>query len=252
MSEQIKNTSTFISGLLFILLLLSCDSPPAARKIVNRAIEKHGGKKYKHSRVSFDFRGRHYVAERKGGRFTYIREFDNKEGLVKDILTNEGFTRLLNGDTVKLPRSKAEAYKNSTNSVIYFAFLPFSLNDPSVNKEYIGLKELKGNHYHKIRVTFDPSDEVGEHQDTYIYWFDKDDYSMDYFAYLFHTDGGGIRFRDAKNVREINGIVFADYYNYALSDTTIALSVTDSLFSKGKLELLSEINLKNVKVEILN
>ena len=55
-----------LSGLL-VLQLQAADS--LAQQIIDRAIEVHGGEKYQSSRIEFDFRNRHYAAERLGEFF---------------------------------------------------------------------------------------------------------------------------------------------------------------------------------------
>lgn len=244
-----KHQTPFI---LIFMLMTACQSTDEARKIVDKAIAVHGGKLYDRMFVEFDFRNRHYTALRDNGYFTYTRQFTDSLGLVRDILTNKGFTRTLNGDTVNLPEERAAAFTNSVNGVIYFALLPQALNDPPVITEKLGDVQVNGKEYHKIKVTFDANRGKEVHNDIFVYWFEKDSYAMDYFAYLFFSDGGGIRFREAFNTRKINGIVFSDYKNYALSDTTFDVTRVDSLYLENRLNLLSEIRLENIQVTILN
>ncbi len=234
-----------------ILLFHSCQNGSGARKIVDAAIERHGGDFYEHMRIQFDFRDKHYTAVRSAGKYSYTREFRDSAGFIKDVLTNTGFTRLVNGDTADLPEKKANAFKNSVNSVLYFALLPYGLNDPAVQKELLGEVTLKGKEYFKVKVTFDRSGGGEDHDDIYVYWFDKEDYSMDYLAYLYYSGEGGIRFREAVNVRTINGITFSDYNNYALESTDFDVTQTDRLFVEEKMRLLSEIDIENIVVKIL-
>jgi len=235
-------------GLLFMVVLISCEPVSPGRRIVDQAIELHGGDLYDHMFLEFDFRSRHYTAKRNKGYFTYTREFTDSSGHVKDILTNDQFVRVISGDTVDLTREWSKAYSNSVNGVIYFALLPQALKDPSVNVELIGDRKIDGKDYHKIKVTFDQEGGGKDHDDVFVYWFDKVNSRMDYFAYLFYSDGGGIRFREAVNFRNVNGILFADYNNYALSDTAFDVTQIDNLYIRGQLDLLSEIKLENIQV----
>ena len=69
---------------------------------------------------------------------------------------------------------------------------------------------------------------------------------MDYLAYSYEVDGGGVRFREAYNTRKIGGVLFQDYVNYKhLKNTDV--STFDILFEKGELKELSRIELENVK-----
>ncbi|MBS0000027.1 MAG: hypothetical protein KFF73_13695 [Cyclobacteriaceae bacterium] len=239
---------------LFILLIpgmIACGQTNEARKIVDQAIGVHGGKLYNQIYLEFDFRGRHYTARRQNGLFTYTREFQDSAGLTRDILTNKEFVRTVNGDTFDLPEERANAFTNSVNAVIYFALLPQALNDPAVNLELIDDVSINGKEYHKVKVTFNKQGGGKDHEDVFIYWFEKDTYRMDYFSYLFFSDGGGIRFRKAFNTRNINGIMVSDYKNYALNDTTFDITRIDSLYLNDELELLSEIRLENLQVTLL-
>lgn len=244
-----KHLKLFI---ILISLMTACQSTNEARKIVEKAITAHGGKLYDQMFVEFDFRNRHYTATRDNGYFIYTRQFQDSTGLIRDILTNEGFVRTLNGDTVDLPEERAAAYTNSVNGVIYFALLPQALNDPPVITEKLEDVRIRGKEYHKIKVTFNTTGGSDVHDDIFVYWFEKDSSAMDYFAYLFYSDGGGIRFREAFNTRNINGIVFSDYKNYALNDTTFDVTRIDSLYRENQLSLLSEIRLENIQVTILD
>jgi hypothetical protein len=71
---------------------------------------------------------------------------------------------------------------------------------------------------------------------------------MDYFAYSYESDGGGIRFREAINPRKIGGILWQDYVNYKPADETVSLDTLESMFISGTLEKLSEIKMENITV----
>lgn len=217
-----------------------------AQEVVDSAIAVHGGELFNHMALSFDFRDRHYTALRENGNFVYIREFTDSLGQVKDVLSNSGFYREVNGAKVKLTDERTNAYSNSVNSVIYFALLPFGLNDASVNKEYLGITSIKGESYHKIKVTFDQEGGGSDHEDEYVYWINTNSHRVDYLAYSFQVNEGGMRFREAKNVRNVDGILFADYINYKPVADTATLEKLDTAFENGELEKLSEINLENI------
>ena len=141
-------------------------------------------------------------------------------------------------------------YSNSVNSVHYFALLPYGLNDPAVVKTYVGEESLGQKTYHKLEITFMQDGGGKDHDDVFIYWFDVDTYRLDYLAYKYYTDGGGMRFREAFNQRVINGIHLADYENYKPEQPT-ELEKMGQAFESGTLKLLSTIALENVSVELL-
>jgi hypothetical protein len=221
--------------------------PPAVQEIVDGSIKVSGGEQYKSSMISFDFRGHHYVMEpHESGRILKRIRFTDSV-TVTDVKQGNEFQRLMNDSVVAVPDSMAIRYANSINSVHYFAYLPYGLNDPAVNKKLLGEVTVDGRPYYEVQVTFDREGGGKDYEDVYVYWFNKQNLKPDYLAYEFETDGGGLRFRKAYNERYVGGIRFVDYYNYE-SEVGIHPSLLDSLYQAGKLRLLSKIELRNIEV----
>ena len=233
-------------------LLLSCNEQDkkvlTAQQIVDRSIVICGGERFPTSDISFEFRQRKYVKEYRGGQKTLKRIFRNDSLPIVDVKTSSGFERYVDGTLVKIPDSLAHAYANSINSVHYFAYLPYGLNDPAVQKEYLGRIGIHDQEYYKIKVTFDQENGGDDFDDVYIYWFNTKTLKPDYLAYEFHVDGGGLRFREAYNKRYINGIRFVDYKNYKPKANSRSIYKIDKLYMQGELELLSTIDLKQIEV----
>ena len=246
----LKTTLPLLSRILFLFTLLGSLSAckDKAQRIVDSAISTHGGRTFNSFVLEFDFRGRHYTASRDGGKFTYSREFTDSTGQIKDVLDNEGFTRYRNNSALDIPEERKKAFTRSVNSVIYFMLLPFGLNDDAVNKEWIEETTIDGRPYEVIRVTFDQAGGGEDHEDVFLYWFHREKNTMDYFAYSYKTEGGGIRFREAVNPRKIGGILVQDYINYKPADESIPVDSLERMFLSGTLERLSEIRLENVSV----
>ncbi len=226
-------------------------SPDTAQSIVDSCISVHGGDNYLQARISFDFRGRSYTSIRRGGQYQYERSFVNpRDSLeyIHDVLSNEGFYREINGERQIIADSFVNKYSNALNSVIYFACLPYGLNDGAVYKKYIGEVSIKDEPYHKVQISFDEEGGGEDFDDVFIYWIHTKTYQMDYLAYRYHVNGGGVRFREAYHQREVGGIRFADYVNYKM-DKTLDLSEIDKYFEAGVLSKLSLIELENLTVE---
>ncbi len=227
----------------------SCDSRTEAEKIVGNAIVAHGGEKYFTSNISFDFRDKHYKIFKSRTDYQYSREFTDSTGRVKDVLNNDGFVRTVNDVQIDtLVDERIGAFSRSVNSVAYFAFLPYGLNDPAAIKSYEGITEIDNERYHLIRVTFKEEGGGEDFDDIFLYWIGVDDFLVDYIAYSYHTDGGGVRFRSVSQSREVEGIVFQNYLNYKPADKNTPVDQMQELYISGELELLSEINLENIKV----
>jgi len=235
----------------FIVFGLACQPKSDPKKIIANAIEAHGGQDYDGKHISFSFRDRDYDVYLNSGQFTYERMWEDSIGNVHDVLTNEGFTRKVNGKEMVLSAEDETIYTNSLNSVVYFALLPQPLTDPAVNATYLGADTINSEQYYKVRVTFDQAGGGTDFDDVFVYWFHQDKHTMDYLAYEFHVNGGGTRFREAYNVREVNGLRFADFINYTDTLHQFPLEEYNIQFTSQQVQELSRIDLENVQVEVI-
>lgn len=233
--------------LIFVLSLAACkDKADKAHEIVEKSIEVHGGKKYENFTAEFDFRKFHLKLMHENGRFQYERiSKDSARNDIWDIINNDGFMRLINGNQVQLSEKDVTKYTNAVNSVAYFVLLPYKLQDKAVNLEYIGETILENKKYDKIKVWFSKEGGGKDFEDIYCYWFNQETHTLDYIAYA----NGGPRFRRVKSRQTIGGIVFQDYENFAITDTTLQTSEYDKAFLAGKDSLLSLIEQKNIVVK---
>ncbi len=229
-------------------LFVTCSK---AQPIIDKAINAHGGELYNDVKINFDFRDKSYEAVRKGKDFTYTRSFTDSVGTIRDTLSPKGLIRHVDDIPFDLSDEMSRKYTESVNSVIYFALMPYNLNDPAVIKEYKGESKIKGKAYHKIFVTFQKKGGGKDYQDQFMYWINKKTNKIDYMAYNFHNEGGGTRFRAAYNPRIINGITFLDYVNYKGDDKFKPIQDMDKRFLKDELKILSKIELKNISVKSL-
>jgi len=239
---------------LFLLICLglgftACDSRSEAQRIIDDSIAAHGGDDFSKSRIEFDFRNIHYRIFKTESEFEYIREFSDSTGQVIDVLNNAGFIRTVNGLKIDtLDQEWIGKYSRSVNSVAYFAFLPYGLNDASVIKEYLGETTLNDKTYELIKVVFQQEGGGEDFDDKFLYWIGKDDHFIDFMAYSYHTDGGGVRMREVKEVINVGGIRFQNYVNLNPVDKDTPVEKMQDLYLSGDLELLSEINLENISV----
>lgn len=241
-----------VSAFLCVLFFCCHDATKeSGADIVNNAIIEAGGTAFESSKVAFVFRDKSYKATRTDGLFKLEQQYVLEGDTIHNVLTNTKFTQFVNSKEQKLNDTLVSKYKNALNSVHYFSVLPYGLNAEAVNKVAIGEVEIKGETYQKIKVTFNEAGGGDDFDDVFIYWFHKEKKTTDYLAYKYHTNGGGIRFREAKNIRRINNLRFADYNNYKPKNKNVNFYNIDSLFNSGELQLLSEINLENIEVEIL-
>jgi hypothetical protein len=237
--------------LFFIVLILGCKPSKkelTAQEIIDASIVNSGTDKVANSNITFTFRDKKYSAKRNKGTFSLTRSFDS----ITDILSNTGFKRFVNQIEIKVADSMVARYTNSVNSVHYFSALPFGLNDTAVLKKRLASSTIKGKEYYKIEVTFSEKGGGEDFDDVFIYWIGKEDFLVDYLAYSYHTNGGGKRFRVLKEQCSKNGIRFVDYYNYKPLNKSISLLDIDKAFEKNQLQKISEIILKDIKVDMLD
>jgi hypothetical protein len=222
-------------------------SIPDAQGIVDGAIEAAGGDRYRTSRIRFVFRDREYITYREEGQRVLERITVSDTGRIADIRRGNAFTRIIDGIPRELADTTRQKLSDAVNSVHYFAYLPYGLNDPAVNKTYLGIGKIGDSEYHKIQVTFDREGGGTDYDDVFVYWFHTQTLLPEYLAYEYHTNGGGKRFREAYNERRVEGIRFVDYRNFKYYGP-LPVSELDSLFEKGELEELSKIVLTDVQV----
>jgi len=249
-----------MKNLLFAIvlsgLLSSCEkSHTDPQDIVDRSIEAHGGGNYEDVFVEFDFRNHHYTLERQGESFKYTRILEDTIGTIKDVLVNAtNFQRYFNDREVVISSKRTKAFTSSVNSVLYFIQLPSLLNDRAVIKEYLGESVIEGNEYYRVRVTFKQIGGGENFEDVFCFWFNKETFTVDYFAYSYSDDEGiGSRFRKAINPRRVGGILFQDYINYRPRKEigSQEVEIHDRLFLESQLEELSRIENRNIRVQSL-
>lgn len=248
------NKASLLSIILLLLLFCAaCESKSEADKIIDNAIAAHGGDRFSTSEIEFDFRNIHYTIYKTADKFEYIREFSDSLGMVKDVLNNSGFVRTIDGIVIDtLSQVNIGKYSRSVNSVAYFAYLPYGLNDAASIKSSLGKTQLNGKTYDLIKVTFAKDGGGDDFDDEFLYWINQDSHFVDFMAYSYHTDGGGVRLREVSKAQEVDGMRFQNYLNFKPADEKISVEAMQQLYEAGELELLSEINLENIEVKPLS
>lgn len=219
-----------------------------AQAVIARARAAHGVAVLDSATVTFTFRGTPFTVERDGGRFAYTRDWSNAEGAGRDVLSNEGLIRTIDGAEVELSRADYLAAEEAVNSVVYFALLPYALADDAVQPRLAGADTLAGEPYDLLEVTFRPEGGGRDYQDRFLYWVHQTRSTIDYLAYSYEVSGGGARFRRAVNPRTVGGVRFVDYINFSAEPLDPPLERLGRLWEADSLDLLSEIVLDDVHV----
>ena len=240
-----------IRMLPFLLILLACKdvNDITAEEIINKSIEISGFNKNEIN-ISFDFRAYHYEFFRKDFYFTYARTTIKDGKKIRDEMSpSKGLQRFIDSEPESLTDSLAMVYSNSLNSVMYFLQLPKPLLDDAVHSELLGEIKIEEATYWTIKVYFSEEGGGQDYQDEYRYWINQDTYEIDYLAYNYNAEGGGIRFRKAINKKRVKGILFQDYQNFRPSNKFEPLDNLPQIYEEGLLSQISLIENKNITVQ---
>ncbi|MFB9057799.1 DUF6503 family protein [Mariniflexile ostreae] len=219
--------------------------PSKAEVILNQAINAHGGDLYDSANYTFVFRGNTYQFKNDGKAYEYSKSSQKGDSLIIDRLKNGKFSRTINNDTIALSEKDIKSGTGAINSVIYFATLPHKLKDDAVNETYMGETTIKGKNYSILSISFSQDGGGEDFDDEYYYWIDTDAHTVDYLAYNFHVNQGGVRFRSAYNRSIVDGITFQDYVNYK-AEVGTPLKALPELYEAGKLIELSKIETESI------
>ncbi|MDO6470811.1 DUF6503 family protein [Maribacter sp. 1_MG-2023] len=218
----------------------------SAEAIVQNAIKAHGGSLYDSANYEFVFRDKVYMFNNADGSNYRVNFKDSLGNKIEDNFKNGSFSRTINDKIVDLSEKDISIHSNALNSVIYFATLPHKLNDKAVHKENVGETVIKGEDYDVIRVTFGKEGGGKDHDDIFMYWVNRKSNYINYLAYSYSTNDGGVRFRSAYNPRTVDGIRFQDYINWTAPVGT-PLKELPALFEKEELKELSRIETEDVR-----
>ncbi len=240
---------------IFSVFLISCqqENPDSkTQNIVKQTMAAHGSDKLLNQDISFTFRKKQYGVKRTDNQYIYTHSFKDTVGQMEfELINSSEISAKIDGTPALLNTKQKSRFKEGINSVLYFLQLPYGLNDQAVNKKYEGTTKVKGKDYELISVTFKQEGGGKDFQDEYLYWISKETNKIDFLAYNYIVNGGGVRFREAINRRTINGITFQDYINYMPSSKKTPLKELDDLFEKGQLKELSRILSEDITVSKL-
>jgi hypothetical protein len=243
---KIRVNNVFL--LLLILASSSCEvKKPSAQEVLNKAIAKHGFDTKKELDVTFEFRNKFFEADLSGASNLMRRVIKEGDQTIEDIIENDSFLHKVNNEIVLLDSELSLISSSDMRSVIYFALLPYGANDGAINKELMPSIKVKGESYYKVEVTYGNNGGGKRFENVFVYWIHQKNFTVDYLAYSYYVNGGGVRFREAYNQREIKGVRFQDYINYTI-DKDFPAHELDYAFESGQLKEISRIELENISV----
>ena len=252
--KTVRRMIKIVTLILGIGLFSACGTDPAqkevpaatqkilteAQALLQQTFIAHGGERYDQANYQFVFRKKAFTFKHSPDGYTYTSRGEKDGKMIFDNLENGTLTRTIDGVNQDLTDKQKGSYSESLNSVIYFATLPHKLLDPAVNLEIVGETIIKEKSYDILEVTFDQEGGGEDFDDQFHYWINKGDHTIDYLAYNYKTNEGGVRFRSAYNRRVVDGIIFQDYVNYKAEIGTPLIDLS-GLYEQGELKELSKI-----------
>ncbi len=236
-------------GILVVgLAIQGCEMRTTPTQTVRDSIERHGGERFERLDLEFDFRGDAYRVVRADGRFLYERKYRQDGASIRDWMANEGVGREVEGQRVELDASQRASLESTVNSVVYFALLPFRLLDPAARHRDLGEAEIDGEPYQVVEVTFLEEGGGRDWEDRFVYWFHRNDHTLDFMAYRFDTGEGGTRFRRAVNRRQVGGLLLQDWENLTADPAIEDIARYPEWLGSPELRLVSMVEMEEVRV----
>lgn len=239
-----------------MLPLAAAQEPPKVERlpIVDKAIAFAGGDLYEHSeselRICSASGCYHLQVRVDGEHFEYVVEGEVRGVARRVRVTNDTTERWDDGRPVELTGDEVQRTRDFAFARVYFPYLPYRLNDPSVYKQDLGLERWGERQLHKVKVTF-AAGSSSSAEDEYLYWFDPETGRLEQFAYSFGSgERAGVRLRQPIEWRRVGGILFSDQRNLGASAPGIRVDVVTPEFAEG-MEEVSVVKLSEIEVEPL-
>ena len=233
------------------LLLSSCqfEVKTTADQWIQDSITAHGLEQWDGQTIAFSFRDHSYTLWRQGGQYEYTRfKLEGRKATLDRLNSTGDFSRTVNDRPVKVVDSMRFKYSESINSVGYFFALPLPLLDKAVIREKGNQITIGDQSYQTILVRFNQEGGGTDFEDVFRYWINTETKTLDFLAYKYATDGGGVRFREATKRTEVSGMIFQDYKNFKPESKETPLDSLPQLWESGALKLLSEIENEAIQV----
>ena len=253
---SIRN-AVLVSSVGALAAVASVNAGPVAQlarvPIVDRSISYHGGERYEHSQTDLQMcskSGCYAIQARMDGGLYRYDVTGTAGGVNRRVLSsNDRLEMWVDGEAATIPTERTSVVRDWAMARVYFCFLPFRLNDPSVLKEDLGVESWNGRSLHKVKVTF-ASGSSTDAEDEYLYWFDPETGRLEQLAYSFTGRPGGLRFRKATKYRRVGDILFFDQLNFGIEGDHYSVDQVDPAFVET-MDHISTVELQGIKVEAL-
>ncbi len=246
-----------LAFLLGALFFLADDVGVAAEvhrlDIVDKSIAFHGGAKYSRSSTQLKMCSKSGCYELRsrvlGGSFDLEVLGPAGQHQRRARITNDLVELRVDGEAVEVSKADEPRIRSWVMARIYFVFLPFRLNDPSVVKQDLGSDIWHGRSLRKVKISFVAGSSPGA-DDEFLYWFDPKTGRLEQFAYSFAGNPGGLRFRRAFNYQRVGEILFFDQENRGIEGRGLSVEQI-SPETVAEWPVISTVTLEEIQVQDL-
>ena len=241
------------TAIVFVAIAVVAEVPGedvTALPVVDAAIDQHGGSVFDASRTRFE------VCSKSGCSAVSVTmnhglfEYDVKaivRGAERRVRsTNEAVELGVDGELVEV--EDAQRFRDWAMQRVYFNFLPYRLNDPSVYKEDLGIEMFHDRALHKVKVTFELGSST-DASDEFLYWFDPESARLELFAYSYEVGAGGLRFRRLFNHRRVGGLMFYDQENWGVEGKGLSVDLVTPEYIQNEMRHISTVEMRKISVE---
>jgi len=220
-------------------------------EIVRRSIEFHGGTAFESSLIEMKLcsgSGCYDLTVWSDGGLYRHRVAGPVRAGHRDVeVTNDTLRHWQDGVEVELTAADEQRLRDWAAARIYFALLPYRLNDPSVRQLDQGLEQWGERVLHRVKVTFRAGSST-DAEDEFLYWFDPETARLEQFAYSFQGSPGGLRFRPLLNYRRVGGILFFDQENLGIDADGLSIDLVDPEYVERSMRPISTVRLEDITV----
>lgn len=227
---------------ILICVFYSCQSDQSknihkdAQKFFQDVRKTYGGDAIFNSLISFSSDGLDYKIERKGNISNYFMSKERDD--IRYYTTYEnGFIQYFINDTLQDDNTYSRKFFDiKLDGFVYTTFIPHVFNGNDILIDRLEKKTIRNVEYEVLYVHTKPVEDVPT-DEFYLYIDPSSNYIM-YMAQNHTLSNPAPIFKKFHNFREINEIIFADYFTFRSKDENSPL---DSLYIQYEYATLREL-----------
>ena len=248
-----KLNKSLFTLLMILTLFISCknenktpDVNTNPLELFDKLLDNYGGSKFWTSTSTFNYGDIYYTALRNNNILESSMSI-NGDGKNYLATYKNGYSQYFIDSIPQDNNNYKRIFIDSKlDAFIYIMSIPHSLSGTDVmfnSKERVLIKDKKYDVLH-AKYKVDPNN----NGDEFYLYVNTEELKIEYIAFHYKLSGGNNKFRQYKNFRKEDGIIFADYDDYIALSRDIPLSELYKSFNEKKLKLKDSITLTNIEV----